>query len=1110
MFKQVKSFWGIVAVLLILAGCQDETLVNNGSLQGPEFTLTASKGVMSRTHLASDGKQTLWSEGDRIYVSSADGSVYGYLTLVEDDANKNVGTFKGTLQGEGDLDSNSLVYAVYPTPRQKWNEDYTSYSLYCDISSVNGGDKLNAPMIGQIANHNAVFENTCGILRLNLQNANNATGKSFKISAKSGEEAVKFLTTATVNVDENGVVSMAYSANENADGTITLNNAVGGFMYIPYAVDQDATVYVDGIEVATVEAAKVKGVLKQNNVKTLTYSETTSSLIEPAKVEINNNNVSGNTLSLQVSSATVEPGEGGTQAAAHEFVNIPSITEALTDGSEGAVVPVSEVVVELPKIEEASTATASVVSFEEIPQNVTVTIKEDETTTENKSIENLTVILPSTTTEDEAKEAIEINMPNTTVTIKTTDGNIIYIKNMVAETFDETLVLDQSVEITSLTILKGSVQVFGKIGELKRDADNADELTKVTIEVGGSVDQIVGEGFEVYNKNLPEPNVIEVAQMLYQSIYEAQQDPMVAERIPVYNWSSAAGINGEQSSFLGAGRYNDSYIADYYYPYMKRWISNANSAITSAQENAPGMLNKHTKNFNQNLYSFARIWRAVMIAEYSDNFGPYPLTGLDAENPQYNSVKEVYYYILDELKAAVEGIIFTEAATSEEAALDPIFGYNPEKWAKYANSLRLRFAMRLSQVDAAKAQAEFEAVDKNMLITNMYDIAKVKERNTWDALAGIYSRSWNYVTLPSTMSNILTGLGGVAVSEQRADLAEYTKPMNYMGLQFVDHYAECTDNPTKGYWLDGIPENLDPRALRLYCLPNDQNADNFKDYGSINNHANYGMMNDNGEIIVNINASHTWNYYPYGSRKTWSPKFGKNAISAAYPYVLPVLSRTYGGDSEGERVWFGPWETHFLLAEASLYGWSTGTTAQAAYEQGIRTSFENFGVSQYVDEYLASEDYNRVGVSVKFTHTAEPTSFTANYVNGYTSEEGTFTYEYPNAGKSLYKEGLNTQLAKIITQKYIAQAPYCALEMWNDRRRLGLPWFDMPNNETTLVGTDMENTWIPETYLSGQNTSVFPQRLRYPNNMNNLDGALQTLGGENTVLTPLWWALTVN
>ena len=1089
-----------------MAGCQDEEIVKNTGSLGKEFTLTASKGVMSRTYLGSDGKQTLWSEGDQIYVSNADGSVYGRLTLVAEDAGKSVGTFKGNLQSKNNADATdaeSLVYAVYPYCQQQWNQDYTDWTPYWNIGTVSGGDKLNAPMVGQIEDGNVAFKNTCGILRLNLQNANNATGKSFTISAKSGDEDVKFLTKATVALDEDGVASLEYAAPENG-GTISLGSAVGGFMYIPYYVDQDAEVYVDGIKVAGMEASKVTGVLKQSNVKTLAYSETTGGLIEPAEVAISQTNVSGTTLSLQVSSAAVEPDESTTQAAAYEFVNIPSITEALTDGSESAELSVSEVVVELPKIEETAAATNSVMSFEEIPQGVTVKIQEEASGT--KSIENLTVILPSATTEEEAKEAIEINMPNTTVTVKTTDGNILYIKEMTAQTFDETLVLDSSVEITSLTIRKGSVQVFGKIGEIKRASDNTDEITKITIEVGGSVGKVTGDGFEVYDKNLPEPDVLEVAQKLYQSMYDAQQDPMVGERIAVYNWASAAGISGENSNFLAVGRYSDDYNSTYHNSYLSKWISDAGSAVTMAQNNAPDMQNKHTQNFNQNILSFARIWRAVMIAEYSDNFGPYPLAGLDGENPQYNSVKEVYYYILDELKAAVEGIVPDEYPTSEEAALDPMFGFNPEKWAKYGNSLRLRFAMRLSEVDNAKAKSEFQAVDKNMLITSMADIAKVQERNTWDPLAGIYSRSWNYISLPSAMYNILTGLGGVAVSEQRSDLAQYTKPMDYLGLQFADHYPSCTDNPTKGYWLDGIPENLDPRALRLYCLPNDEAADNFKDYGSKDYHDQYGMENDNGETMVTLNASHTWNYYPYGARNAWSSKFGKNMVSMAYPYVLPVLSRTYGGASEGERVWFGPWETHFLLAEAALYGWITGTTAEAAYEQGIRTSFENFGVSRFVDAYLQSEDYNRVGVSVKFSHTAEPSSFTADYVNGYTNEAGTVTYEYPVASKSLYTAGLNTPLAKIITQKYIAQAPYCTLEMWNDRRRLGLPWFDMPNNDSTFTGTDMANTWTPETYQSGQNINVYPQRLRYPANLKNLSGALNQLGGENTVLTPLWWA----
>ena len=625
------------------------------------------------------------------------------------------------------------------------------------------------------------------------------------------------------------------------------------------------------------------------------------------------------------------------------------------------------------------------------------------------------------------------------------------------------------------------------------------------------------DDFEEININ-PAVAGVEVVKAYYplnNSIIGAQQSPHEAERIAVYNWASAARISGENSTFLSNGRYSDSYNHDYHNSYISDWIKKASLAITIATENeALESVAAHDKNFNQNVKAFARIWRVVMIAEYTDNFGPYPISGFQGETPEFNSVKDVYYFMLDELKAAVADIVLTEEPTAAEAKSDPIFGYNAEKWAKYGNSLRLRLAMRLSEVDGAKAKAEFEAVDKSKLITTMADIAKVKEYNQWNAWAGIYSRSWNIISLPSSMSNILVGLGGVAVADQRPDLAQYTKPMDYLGLQFAEHYADCTDNPTKGYWIDGIPENLDPRALRIYCIPGDKAADNFRDYGSSDIKNTTQPLNDkDGNKILDLQGQFTWNYYPAGSRGAWSPKFAKNyAVGSWYDTMLPVLCKTYGGDSEGERVWFGPWETHFLLAEAALYGWNVGTSAEAAYEQGIRVSFENFGVSQFVDAYLESEDYNRVGVSVKFSHTTEPTSFTANYVNGYDNKAGTTTYEYPNASKSLYKEGLNTQLAKIITQKYIAQTPYGTLEMWNDRRRLGLPWFEVSNNETSFVGADMENTWTPTTYKTGQTVNVFPQRLRYPSSLQNADPtgyakALELLGGPDNTVTPLWWAI---
>lgn len=602
---------------------------------------------------------------------------------------------------------------------------------------------------------------------------------------------------------------------------------------------------------------------------------------------------------------------------------------------------------------------------------------------------------------------------------------------------------------------------------------------------------------------------------LNNSIIGAQQSPHEAERIAVYNWASAARISGENSTFLSNGRYSDSYNHDYHNSYISNWIKNATLAITLADEKAADLVSEHDINFNKNVKAFARIWRVVMISEYTDNFGPYPIEAFQGSNPAFNSVQEVYYFMLDELKAAVADIVLSEEPTADEAKSDPIFGYNAEKWAKYGNSLRLRLAMRLSEVDGAKAKSEFEAVDKNMLIKTLDETAKVKEYNQWNAWAGIYSRSWNIISLPSSMSNILVGLGGVSVSEQRPDLAQYTKPMDYLGMQFLDHYADKTDNPTKGYWIDGIPENLDPRALRIYCIPGDKAADNFRDYGSSDIKNTTQPLNDaDGQKILDLQGQFTWNYYPAGSRGAWSPKFAKNyAVGSWYDTMLPVLCKTYGGDSESSRIWFGAWETHFLLAEAALYGWSAGTSAEAAYEQGIRVSFENFGVSQYVDAYLQSEDYNRVGVSVKFSHTEEPASFTANYVNGYTNEAGTITYEYPNATMGLYKGGkLNDQLAKIITQKYIAQTPYGTLEMWNDRRRLGLPWFEIPNNETSFVGADMENTWTPNSYKEKQSSKVFPQRLRYPSSLQNADPqgyakAIELLGGADNTLTPLWWAI---
>ncbi len=602
---------------------------------------------------------------------------------------------------------------------------------------------------------------------------------------------------------------------------------------------------------------------------------------------------------------------------------------------------------------------------------------------------------------------------------------------------------------------------------------------------------------------------------LNKAISDAQMNPDIAERIVVYNWGSAARICGEMT-FLNLGRYNDSYMTGSYYPAICAWIRAATLAI-SVVDDEEGLWTPQQVKFYPNLKQYARIWRAYLISEFTDTLGPYALDSFHGINPEFNSEEEVYDFLLTELSEAVNAIDVSIAPDASQASCDPAYGYDATKWKKYGISMWMRIAMRLSNVDPAKAQSNFEAaVAAGEGVTAADDIFQVVENTGWNEFSGVYTRTWDDQVLSSTMANIMTNLGGVSVASQRVDLEQYVKDKNYLGLYLPNHFVAETDNPTKQYFLDGLPENLDPRALEIFCLPDDAAALNYIDKYTNVDAKSFGLLdpNDPTKKLFDIDATCCWNGYPVGTGSTWSPVISLNELvneSGGAASTMPILGNDYCAGT-GYRVFFGPWETYFLLAEASLYGWNTGTTAEEAYENGVRASFEYFGVSQYVDTYLNSEEYNRVGTSVKFTHTTEPTATQMTYVDGYTGQEGTVTYNYPDASKILYSgHKLNDQLTKIITQKYIAQTPYVALEMWNDHRRLGLPFFDTPANQNELTGTDMQNTWMPKNYANGQTIGAYPQRMRYPTSLNTADPvgyqhAVELLGGPDNIMTPLWWA----
>ncbi len=594
---------------------------------------------------------------------------------------------------------------------------------------------------------------------------------------------------------------------------------------------------------------------------------------------------------------------------------------------------------------------------------------------------------------------------------------------------------------------------------------------------------------------------VQVEYFINASITGAQMNPHDAERAFVLYWKTA-GRQHRLNGALALGGYNDDWSNDYYNS-LSGWLRTANLAIQVAEEKIAEEVDFY---YTYNLLQVARIWRAYLMSEFADNFGPMPIDGFRGSNPEFKDLQTVYYFLLEELADAVSKIDTEIAIPGDVEKFDKAYGFDFMKWQKYGNSMRMRLAMRLSEVDGEKARTEFEAAAAGALILSEDETFSVAESGGWNDLVGVMTREWNAQPLSATLNNLYIGLGGISSEEQLPEAWHgHIKPADYMGLKYADHFAEYTNNPSAGFWFDGLHEVIDPRAYKSFIIPGWFDNPNFSHYPSWNTDAytteRQLIIPDDDNIM--IDATGHWNAASLGN---WGAKASNNQV-AFFTGTLPRLSQAFRA-SENHRVFFGPWETYFLIAEAAVRGWSVPMNAATAYEEGIRASFSYWNVSEYVEPYLQSEHYNRAGTSVKWDHIAEPpASVTKSYVNGYTLEEGTWEMTYPV--NHLHANGAfkNDALTKIMTQKFIAQLPYLPLEAWSDHRRLGLPFFENPSVELPIV--DLPD--LTQNNFMESRVTFFPQRLKYPSGLANSNPAgyqqaVGFLGNPDEVLTPLWWA----
>ena len=147
-------------------------------------------------------------------------------------------------------------------------------------------------------------------------------------------------------------------------------------------------------------------------------------------------------------------------------------------------------------------------------------------------------------------------------------------------------------------------------------------------------------------------------------------------------------------------------------------------------------------------------------------------------------------------------------------------------------------------------------------------------------------------------------------------------------------------------------------------------------------------------------------------------------------------------------------EMLFIRAEGALRGWNMGGTAQELYEEGIRTCFEQYGLGDRVDAYLAQEELPAV-----------------KYIDYYDSENNcdgrvSIGVKWNEADEKELK------LEKIITQKWIAVFPLSA-EAWTTFRRTGYPRiFPVRYNNLDKVDIEMQIRRMNFTETENNGTSI--------------------------------------
>jgi hypothetical protein len=369
------------------------------------------------------------------------------------------------------------------------------------------------------------------------------------------------------------------------------------------------------------------------------------------------------------------------------------------------------------------------------------------------------------------------------------------------------------------------------------------------------------------------------------------------------------------------------------------WTSFYPNAIKNLTD---GMVRTSEDPDKVNIHSALRIYRVYMMSLITDIYGdaPYSEAGmgyLDSKfNPRYDTQEDIYMDFFKELGEAVAA--FDNG--KDQITGDVIFDGHLGQWKKLANSLRLRFAMRISDVAPEKAREEFE--------TALQADGGIMETGADDALIKYLSIAFSF--------------GQEAYADFRGNALSQ--------LLFGNDPA---NNPSYlcATFFNQMYENGDPRTFRIArCY-----YDGLMSATSPTNRIDLTQEILDKGIPFQTREPGAYSWEP------WPPSFESDILrelAEANPSINHVVDREaepklannfLRGDNPG--VVMTSAEVKFLLAEAALKEWTVGgSTAEELYAQGLRAAMD-FLTDNYGTEAVSEEEFDSYLAANGIGHTFE-------------------------------------------------------------------------------------------------------------------------------------------